>query len=121
MQALTLKRDLPSKHIISADCLKLKDGSKKTKRTPLRIGQWVFNLDHDKIGWEPLSAAVCKSGMIALFPVRKIDLTVKDNAVMHSIIGIKNMKPNTHYLLIDGTRLTGRNWRESAIDKSQKK
>lgn len=121
MQVLPLKRDLTVKHIISADCLKLKGASTKTKRTSLGIGQWVFDLHHDNLAWEPLSAAVCKSGMIALFPVRKIDLTVKDNAVMHSIIGIKNMKPYIHYLLIDGTKLTGRNWRETAIDKNQKK
>ena len=106
-------------HIVNVQHLKSTGDSFVSKRSPSKIGQWVFDIDYKILGWKPLSAAVCESGMIALYPVRKVDLTVKDNSVMHSIIGVHTMRSKIHYLLIDGTGLTGRNWKSTVIDRKR--
>lgn len=107
----------PVAHIVDLQHLRQRGDASKVKKIPLKIGQWVFDIDYEVLEWEPLSAAVCKSGMIALYPVRKIDLTINDNAVMHSIIGVRTMRPKMHYILIEGTGLTGLNWKNTIIDR----
>ena len=102
-------------HIIKVSKIKILRG--KNKNSALKLGQWVFDVELSKIDWQPLSAAVCESGMIALYPVRKVDLVLKRNALMHTIVGVRSMKPNIHYVLLEGAGLTGLNWRVSAIDR----
>ncbi|MBO6224879.1 MAG: hypothetical protein J6N72_05435 [Psychrobacter sp.] len=117
MHELSLKRYQSSDHILSAYDFKQPGRSTKIRKRPLKIGQWVFDVSTDDLGWQPLSAGLCSSGMIALYPVRKIDLFVKDYAIMHSIIGIQRMRPKMHYFLIGETGLTGLNWKALVIDK----
>lgn len=117
MHQLVVKGGAKLPHIIDTRELSGLAYKSTRKRPPIKIGQWVFNMDWSWLGWQPLSAAVCQSGMIALYPVRKVDLSTKHDSVMHEIIGVKTMKPCDHYVLLSDTGLTGRNWEISAINK----
>lgn len=85
----------------------------------VRLGQWLFEHDWTFLGWTPLSACLCKSGDIALFPVRSIDIEVKPNAVMPNIIGVNQMKPQKHYFLIVNTGLKGLDWQKQILNRKQ--
>lgn len=92
--------------------------SNSQKPTQQVIGQWVFGLGWDWLGWEPLSAAVCQSGMIALYPVRSDELEIKEAGEMYSMVGITTSKDTYHYVLIAYTGLTGSDWQTTVINKA---